>query len=170
MAACLFLDGSHFCYGKDIMLINVVDLELVTKYQIDIQCENERVYGVETAGPIFLKEIGKANVEKFAVLCLDHTNGIINFSIISIGNDRNVNVSLSQLFKIVLLSNATKILVGHNHPSGILEITNPDISITQKIGQISAFFGVKLIDSIIVNASGGFISIRENIGEQGNEE
>lgn len=152
------------------MLIDVVDLELVTKYQIDIPCENENVYGVETAGPIFSKEIGRTNVEKFAVLCLDHTNRIINFSIVSIGNDENVNASLSQLFRIVLLSNASKILVGHNHPSGILKITNQDISMTQKIGQIASFLGIKLIDSIIVNASEEFISIRESIGEQVNEE
>lgn len=170
MAAGLFLDGSRFCYREVVMLIDVVDLEIVSKYQMDIQCVDEYVYGVETAGPIFSKEIGKANVEKFAVLCLDHTNRIINFSIISIGIDENVNASLSQLFKMVLLSNASKILVGHNHPSGILKITKPDITMTQRIGQIASFLGIKLIDSIIVNSSEEFISIRENIGQKENEE
>ena len=151
------------------MQINVVDLEIVTKYQIDIEIRNPFVYGIETAGPIFTKEIGKANVEKVAVLCLDHTNKIINFAIVSIGNEEEVNMSMSQLLRIALLSNASKIIVGHNHPSGILEITNPDILITKKIGQVASFFGVKLIDSVIVNASGDSISIREKIGEQENE-
>lgn len=148
------------------MLIDVVDLELVVKYKIDIPSDNEYVYGIETAGPIFVEEIGKANIEKFAVLCLDHTNKIINFAIISIGNTENVNASMSQLFRIVLLSNASKIIVGHNHPSGILKITKPDISMTQRIGQIASFLGIRLIDSVIVNANENSISIRESIGEQ----
>ena len=151
------------------MLINIVDLELVTKYQIDIDLDNEYIYGVETAGRIFAKEIGKSNVEKVAVLCLEHTNKIINFAIISMGNDESVDVSISQLFRIILLSNATKVIVGHNHPSGILEITKPDISITKKIGQIAFLLGIKLIDSIIVDAKGNSISIRESIGAQGYE-
>ena len=93
------------------MQISVVDLEIVTKYQIDIEIRNPFVYGIETAGPIFTKEIGKANVEKVAVLCLDHTNKIINFAIVSIGNEEEVNMSMSQLLRIALLSNASKIIV-----------------------------------------------------------
>ena len=147
------------------MLIDVVDLELVFKYKIDLSTDNEYVYGVETAGPIFAKEIGRANIEKVAVLCLDHTNKIINFAIISMGNDKNVNVSIKQIFRIVLLSNATKIVIGHNHPSGILDITSSDISMTKKIGQSAFLLGIKLIDSIIVNSNGNSISIRESIGE-----
>lgn len=148
------------------MLINVVDLELITKYRIDIESNSEYVYGIETAGPIFAKEIGKANIEKVAVLCLDHTNKIINFSVVSMGSDESVKVLVNQLFKIVLLSNATKIVIGHNHPSGVLEITRSDISMTKKIGQIAFYLGIKLIDSIIVIANGESISIRENIGEE----
>ena len=151
------------------MKINVVDLEIIIKYQIDIEMKNPFVYGIETAGPIFAKEIWNANIEKVAVICLDHTNKIINFAIVSMGNDEEVNMSMCQLFRIALLSNASKIIVGHNHPSGILKITNPDISITKKIAQVASFFGMKLIDSVIVNASGNSISIREKIGEQENE-
>lgn len=152
------------------MFIDVVDVELVTKYQLHISSDNEYVYGVETSGPIFAKEIGKANVEKVAVLCLDHTNKIINFAIIAMGNAEHVQVSMLQLFRIVLLSNATKIVIGHNHPSGVLKITKPDILMTQKIGQVAFSLGIKLIDSVIVNAGGDSISIRENVGEHKNEE
>ena len=156
--------------SEDGVKINVVDLEIVTKYKIDIEIKSLYVYGIETAGPIFAKEIGKANIEKVAVLCLDHTNKIINFAIVSMGNDEEVNMSMSQLFRIVLLSNASKIIVGHNPPSGVLEITKPDISITKKIGQVASFFGIKLIDSVIVNTNGNSVSIREKMGERENEE
>lgn len=172
MAACLGLDSSYFYYVESEcdMQINVVVLEIATKYQIELEIEHPYVYGVETAGPIFAKEIGRANIEKVAVLCLDHTNKIINFAIVSMGNDEDVNMSMSQLFRFVLLSNASKIIVGHNHPSGVLEITKPDISITKKIGQIASLLGIRLIDSVIVNACGNSVSIRENIGDQKNEE
>lgn len=151
------------------MLINVDELELKTKYKIEMDSESEYIFGVEGAGPIFVKEIGKSNIEKFAVLCLDHTNKIINFAIISMGDAKRVPVMILQLFRVIMISNATKFIIGHNHPSGILDITKLDIQMTKKIGTLGNLLGLELIDSIIVNKDEESISIRERYMELENE-
>ena len=142
------------------MKIDVVQIELNKKYVIEIESENSFVYGVETAAPIFINEIGKANIEKAAVLCLDSTNKVINYSVIAMGDIKSVKVSIPQILKIALLSNASKIIIAHNHPSGVLEITTQDIELTRKIANLAKAFKIELIDSIIVNDKSA-ISIRE---------
>lgn len=145
------------------MIIDCVKLELVTDHKIEIDTENNNAYGVEDAGEIFVKQIGKSNVENVALVCLDSTNRIINFACIAIGNIKNVRVSIAEIFKIALMSNASQIIVAHNHPSGVLEITEADVSMTKNIGMVAKLFDIQLLDSLIVNSKEEIISIRENM-------
>lgn len=147
------------------MEIDVVQVELKKKYSLKICGEQERVYGIETTKEIFVDEIGRSNVEMAGVVCLDSTHKIINYSNIAIGDIEDVKVSVAQIIKVALLSNATYIVVAHNHPSGVLEITNADIDLTKHIGKAAGLFNIKLIDSLIVNYEGEILSIRENLKE-----
>ncbi len=147
------------------MKIKVVELQLVKKYDIEIDSDNEYIFGIETAQSVFDKTIGKSNVEKVGVIFVDSTNKIINYSTIAMGNIDNVRLPLSELFKTALLCNSSKFIIAHNHPSGVLEITPPDIELTKKIGAIAKLFDMELIDSLIVNYSGDMISIREHLEE-----
>ena len=149
------------------MKINIIQLELCEKSSIEIECiSSQYSFGIETAGPIFAELIGKANIEMVGILCLDNTNKIINYANIAIGDTNLVNTSLAQIFRIVLLSNASKLIIGHNHPNGVLRITKADIDITKRIGNLCRVFRVFLIDSVVVNMDGKSESIRENMGEK----
>ncbi len=147
------------------MKINVVEIKLYKSYEVEIPGNNKYVYGIEQADKIFEKLIGSNNIECVGMLCMDNTNKLINYSTISMGNIAFVNVPVAQVVKIALLSNASKIIIAHNHPSGVLKITNLDISMTQKIGALAKYFEIELIDSIIVNATES-ISIRRHIGDK----
>ena len=130
-----------------------------------IMPEASYIYGIEQADKIFQKLIGRNNLEYVGMLCMDNTNRLINYSTISIGDIASVNVSVAQIIKIALLSNASKIIIAHNHPSGILKITKADINMTQKIWTLTKNMEIELIDSIIVNETEA-ISIRQYIGEK----
>lgn len=149
------------------MKIDVVNLKISRDYQIEINANSEYVYGIEQAGAVFINTIGAANTEKVALMCLDSTFKIINYSIIAMGRVDSVRVPISQIFKTALLSNATRIIVGHNHPSGVLEITSIDKDMTQKIGGLAKWFDIELIDSIVVNDISA-ISIRKEIEDSAN--
>lgn len=151
------------------MEIDIVQVELSKKGSIDLNSVNGYAYGVETAQAIFVQQIGKSNVEMVALICLDHINKIINYSNIAIGTMKIAKVSLAQIFKVALLSNADKIIIAHNHPSGVLSITQADIDITKNIANIAKLFEIELLDSVIVNSNGEVLSIRENIKELENK-
>lgn len=148
------------------MKVDIVELQLTKNGTIDIPDTNGYVYGVETAQKIFISTIGKSNIEKIGVIFVDSTNKIINFTTLAMGGIDTVKLPLAELFKTALLCNASKFVIAHNHPSGILEITPPDIQLTKKIGTIANLFDMELIDSIIINMNGDIISIREHIMEQ----
>lgn len=147
------------------MKIKVIELKIYKSYEIEIPGNNKYVFGIEQADKIFEKMIGSNNIECVGMLCLDNTNKIINYSTISMGNIAYVNVPVAQILKTALLSNASKIIIAHNHPSGVLEITNSDINMTQKIGGLAKYFEIELIDSIIVNERDA-VSIRQYIGRE----
>lgn len=147
------------------MKINVVELKLYKSYEIEISGNDEYIYGIEQADKIFPKLIGCNNLEYVGMLCMDNTNRLINYSTISIGDIASVNVPVAQIIKIALLSNASKVIIAHNHPSGILKITKADINMTQKIWTLTKNMEIELIDSIIVNETEA-ISIRQYIGEK----
>lgn len=148
------------------MKVDIVELQLTKNGTIDIPDTNGYVYGVETAQKIFISTIGKSNIEKIGVIFVDSTNKIINFTTLAMGGIDTVKLPLAELFKTALLCNASKFVIAHNHPSGILEITPPDIQLTKKIGTIANLFDMELIDYIIINMNGDIISIREHIMEQ----
>jgi len=90
---------------------------------------------------------------------------VLNYSTVCIGSIDSVNGATAEIFKLVLLSNASKIYVAHNHPSGIMKPTKEDILMTKNIGSVAHLFGVELLDSLIVGNLGEFCSIRKAIME-----
>lgn len=150
------------------MKIDVVQLELRKSHTINIDIPFKKIYLASQAAPLFCKEIGALNIEHVAMLALDNTNKIINYFTVSIGEIDKVKVSLAQMFRCALLSNASKIIIAHNHPSGILEITSKDIAMTKKIAFWANNLSIELLDSIIVTTN-DYISIRAHCKENLNE-
>lgn len=83
------------------------------------------------------------------------------------GEVDKVKVSLAQMFRCALLSNASKIIIAHNHPSGIAQITSKDIEMTKRIALWASNLSIELIDSLIVTAD-NYISIRDHCKELNN--
>lgn len=146
------------------MKIDVVQLELRKNHVMDLPIKTDKIYNAQHASELFCITIGGLNVEHAALLCLDNAYRVINFSIISIGELNSVKVSLAQLFRIALLSNASKLMIAHNHPTGVLEITSKDIEMTRKIAFFANAFSMELLDSVIVTSE-DFISIRAHCKE-----
>lgn len=146
------------------MKIDVVQLELRKSHVINLPIETDTIHNAKQASKVFCTTIGSLNVEHVALLCMDGANRVVNYSIISIGEINNVKVSLAQLFRTALLSNASKLMIAHNHPTGVIEITSNDIEMTRKIAFFANAFSMELLDSVVVTSE-DFISIRTHCKE-----
>ena len=57
---------------------------------------------------------------------------------------------MKTIFKLVLLCNASKFILVHNHPSGDAAPSNDDINSSKRILQAGELLGISLMDSLII--------------------
>ncbi|EDM26143.1 DNA repair protein RadC [Lentisphaera araneosa HTCC2155] len=100
----------------------------------------------------FLKTIGVADEaqEVFIVLVLNTKNFITGYCEVSRGLVDRTHVACREVFRPALINGASKIIVVHNHPSGVLTPSHQDRTITNNLQEAGELLGVEVIDHLIV--------------------
>lgn len=91
-----------------------------------------------------------AEEHTFAIFT-DTTNKIINYCLVGKGNEKSSLLDLKTVFKVALLSNASRIILAHNHPSGSLKPSKFDLKTTKYIKFGCKILGFELLDNVIVS-------------------
>jgi len=94
--------------------------------------------------------------EVFAVFYLNRANKVNLFEIISEGGITGTVADPRIIFRKAVEQDAVSIIIAHNHPSGNLQPSRADESLTQKIKEAGALLDIKLVDHIIVGGQGYF--------------
>lgn len=89
--------------------------------------------------------------EAMVVLFLNNSNRTLGWSIASIGGITGTLVDVRLILRDALLTQATSIILIHNHPSGTLNPSQADIAITEKVKKAAQLMEVTLLDHIILN-------------------
>ena len=66
-----------------------------------------------------------------------------------------------EVFADAVADRASGIIVAHNHPSGGLEPSPSDVTITAQLKAAGAIVGIELLDHIIFNRTGYFSFLEE---------
>ena len=88
--------------------------------------------------------------ESFKVLYLNNCGKAIGYTTISEGGIDTTCVDVRMILQGALLCNATQIILSHNHPSGNLNPSTQDISLTKKIKDAAAIMQIRLVDHTIL--------------------
>ena len=97
-----------------------------------------------------LADIRDKKQEYFVCLTLDGANRLIAKRIITIGTLTASLVHPREVFADAITDRAASIIVAHNHPSGNLEPSDADLSVTERLTKAGELLGVLLVDHIIV--------------------
>ena len=97
-----------------------------------------------------IEHLDKATEENIILICLDSKNKILSYTEIAKGGVNFCNVDFKTIFKTVLLCNASKIILIHNHPSGNAEPSRDDINITRRLLDMAKLMDVQLLDHIVI--------------------
>lgn len=54
-----------------------------------------------------------------------------------------------EVFRPAILEGSSAIIISHNHPSGLLEVSMQDIDITKRLNDAGKILGINLLDHII---------------------
>ena len=104
-----------------------------------------------------LHHIKNKKQEYFVLLTLDGARRLINNRVITIGTLMCSLVHPREVFSLAIEDRAASIIIAHNHPSGMLDISAQDREVTKRIKQAGDIVGIRLDDHLIV-AEHDFVS------------
>ena len=161
------LDESFDTLSLD-KLLNIHGLGVAKASQIISAIELARRYTAQTNKKITsaedvyheLKEFSTKQQEYFLTITLDGASHIINIRTVFIGTLNQSLVHPREVFADAIADRAAGIIIAHNHPSGTLSASRADISVTQRLDEVSKLVGIELLDHVIL-AKDGFYSFTD---------
>ena len=140
--------------------VDIVSLKLVK--ESSVLYETRKISNPYDAYRLVKSFLVDSDREKFVVACLDTKNQPVNIYVVSIGSVNSAIVHPREVFKVAMLSNASKIICFHNHPSGNLKCSKEDENITNRLKECGEILGIELVDHIIVGDNDTYFSFKEN--------
>lgn len=113
-----------------------------------------------------LREIWSAQIdfrEEFIVLLMDRSNRVLGYQLISKGGITGTVVDIRLILAAAIKSLASGIIIAHNHPSGNLKPSQPDINMTKKVKQAGNTMDVQVLDHLILTKEGYYSFADEGI-------
>lgn len=101
--------------------------------------------------------------EQMMILYLNNAGDVIGYTKHSVGGITGTLVDIRLILAGALKSLSTGIIISHNHPSGNLQPSDSDISITKKLKEAAKSLELELIDHIIITKEGFFSFAEEGM-------
>lgn len=106
----------------------------------------------------YLRDMHNLPKEHVRGIYLNAHHQVIHDEVISIGTVNSNLIHPREVFRPALLYGAAGVIIAHNHPSGVMEASESDITVTKQLIEAGKVVGITLIDHIIVSGE-KFISI-----------
>ena len=97
-----------------------------------------------------VRDIAYKKQEHFVLLTLDGARRLINKHTVTVGTLMSCPVHPREIFSLAIEDRAASIIVAHNHPSMLLDISESDREVTRRIRESGDLIGIRLDDHIIV--------------------
>ena len=110
----------------------------------------EQITTPDKAAEVMAQALSQMDREYCCVVNLDGANHPINFNVVSIGDVNQAHVPIQNVFKSAILSNASSIMMIHNHPSGSVQASREDIDVTKRLIEAGKIMNIPVLDHIIV--------------------
>ena len=146
--------------NKHAKRVDIVSIKMVregsTKY------ENRKIETPFDAYVLLKNFLEDSDREKLLVVCLDTKNQPINICTVSVGTLNSSLVHPREVFKVAILTNASKIICFHNHLSGNTDFSREDEVITKILQKCGEILGIELVDHIFIGDDDKYFSFKEN--------
>lgn len=132
--------------------------ELARYYQVDCAQRMEVLTTLDACGAYLVPRFFGRTSETVFLLCLDAKCKVICCREVGEGSVNSASISVRKIVEIALNSNATTVILAHNHPSGVAVPSNEDVLTTRRIYAALRAVEVHLADHIVV-ADGDYVSM-----------
>lgn len=112
--------------------------------------EKPKISSSLVAYQLLQRQLSDLPHEEFRILILNRANQVIQEKQISRGGISGTVVDVRLICKCAVESNASGVIMAHNHPSGQVEPSEQDKQITKQMKEALKLFEISLLDHIIV--------------------
>lgn len=99
---------------------------------------------------VLMNQMQYEKMEIAKVVLLDTKCYILKIKDIAIGGNNFVNIAMKDVLTEAVKTSAPKIILVHNHPSGISTPSKQDYEVTYKLENASKLLGIQLLDHIVI--------------------
>ena len=124
--------------------------ELATRRSTEKMVGMDMVKSPESVYQAIADSLRDLKDEVFTALFLNKNNELIEMRQIARGTPDKVTIYPRQIVEMCISVGASKLILAHNHPSGLIEPSAKDIQLTIKLHEGLKFVEVELLDHIIV--------------------
>jgi DNA repair protein RadC len=125
-------------------------LELGRRRKESDRQKKEKIMQSKDIYEIFFPLLSDLPYEEFWMLYLSKSNNVINKVKISMGGTDRTVIDVKLIAKSAIERLAASAIAVHNHPSGNMNPSKEDISLTMKIKNALSLFDIPLLDHIII--------------------
>ncbi len=145
--------------GERAFKLDVVSIRLVKDAPV---LSKTKITTPENAVEVLGGVMADLDREVVAVINLKTDGTPLNVNFASVGTVNGALAEPRELLKSSILSNAANVIIVHNHPSGNLEPSKADISLTHRLVEVFSIMGIPLLDHVIVGGDNrSFYSMHE---------
>ena len=92
--------------------------------------------------------------EHLYAVYFDNDNTFIGDKLISLGQSVQTSVDVKDVVRTAVLTDASAVILVHNHPSSNCEPSSSDLKATEQVRTALETFGVQLLDHLIISRKG----------------
>lgn len=143
----------------------VAEVQLTYKNRIPCK-DRQQITGSETAYHIVKAQFPDETIdyrESFKVIYMNRSNHVLGCLTVSEGGPCSTAVDVKLILQGALLTNASGVIIAHNHPSGNLKPSEPDKIMTERIRKALTVMEVNLLDHLIVTRESYFSFVDEGV-------
>jgi DNA repair protein RadC len=138
--------------NDNLFLQNVAEVKISYSTKIP-PSQRRKITCSKDAADIFRQIFpGIEHREYFYAVLLNRGNKVLGYYQISVGGISGTIVDIRLILQAAIKTNASGIILAHNHPSGTLEASDADLKITRKTKSACECMDISLLDHIIITA------------------
>ena len=147
------------------ILNQVSEIELIYRSKVKAS-ERPKVSTATDAYKLFLQHWDKNKIgfiEQFKTMFLNRSNRVLGIYEVSTGGIAGTFVDPKLVFTAALKSNASAIVLCHNHPSGKVTPSYADKQLTEKLVAGGCFLDLQVAEHLIISEEGFFSFAEEGL-------
>ena len=136
---------------------------VIDEYHQNIANSSVNIRGVNSACRFCQNLFVSKQREELIIICIDNNGNVTNYKTISKGSASEVQIEIRDITEFIINTNADRIIITHNHPTGISTPSDQDFAFTSKVIMALMCNNVEVLDHIIVSPFGTYSMKKENV-------